>query len=325
MTVFRPISLSNVVYKIIVKVLANRLKAILSHIISENQSAFLSECLIIDNVLTVFEIMHYLNNKRIGMDCSMAVKLDTSKAFDRVEWCFIEAVMEKLGFHEKWISLIMHCITTVSYSIIINGSAHGCITPSRGLRQGDPLSPYLFLICAEASSSLIHNATRSKELNGISICRGCPYVTHLFFADDNLLFCKANSQECHILIEILRKYEVASGQKINIDKSSIFFNHNTPQETKDEMLEILGPMQGSCHIKYIRLPSIIGKSKNAIFAEIKERVGKKLFGWKEKMLCMGGKEILIKVIAQVVPTYSMSCFLLLKGLCEDLEGMMRNF
>lgn len=210
MTEFRPISLSNVVYKITVKVLANRLKAILPHIILENQSAFLFERLIIDNVLTAFEIMHYLNNKRIGMDCSMSVKLDTSKAFDRVEWCFIEAAMEKLGFHEKWISLIMHCITTISYSII-NGSAHGCITPSRGLRQGDPLSPYLFLICAEASSSLIHYATRSKELNGISICRGCPYVTHLFFADDNLLFCKANSQECHILIEILRKYEAASG------------------------------------------------------------------------------------------------------------------
>jgi len=84
-------------------------------------------------------------------------------------------------------------------------------------------------------------------------------------------------------------------------------------------------MQGSCHIKYLRLPSIIGKSKNAIFAEIKERVGKKLSGWKEKMFCLGGKEILIKVVAQVVPTYSMSCFLLPKGLCEDLKGMMRNF
>ncbi|XP_065623969.1 uncharacterized mitochondrial protein AtMg01250-like, partial [Quercus suber] len=151
--------------------------------------------------------------------------------------------MEKLGFHEKWISLIMHCITTVMYSIIINGSTYGCITPLRGLRQGDPFSPYHFLICVEAFSSLIHNVARSKELNGISICRGCPYVTHLFFADDSLLFYKANSQKCHILTENLRKYEVAFGQKINTDKSSIFFSHNTPQETKDEMLEILGPMQ----------------------------------------------------------------------------------
>lgn len=245
-------------------------------------------------VLTSFEIIHYLNNKRIGKDCLMAVKLDMSKAFDRVKWCFIEAAMEKLGFYEKWICLIMHCITIVSNSIIINGSAHGCITPSRGLWQGDPLSPYLFLIGAEAFSSIIHNATRSKELDGISICRGCPYVTRLFFANDNLLFCKANSQECYILTEILRKYEAASGQKINTNKSSIFFNHNTPQETKDEMLEILGPMQGSRHTKYLGLPSIIGKSKNAIFAKIKERVGKKLSGWKEKMLSMGVRKFSLK-------------------------------
>ena len=263
MTEFRPISLSNVVYKIIAKILANRLKAILPHIISENQSAFIFERLITDNVLTAFEFMHYLNNKRVGKDCSMTVKLDMSKAFDRVEWCFIEAAMEKLGFREKWISLIMHYITTVSYSIIINGFAYDCITPSRGLRQGNLLSPYLFLIYVEAFSSLIHSAARSKELNGISICRGCPSVTHLFFADNSLLFCKASSQECHTLTEILSKYDAAFGQKINTDKSSIFFSHNTPQGTKDEVLQILGPMQGSCHSKYLGLPSIIGKSKNA--------------------------------------------------------------
>lgn len=255
----------------------------------------------------------------------MAVKLDISNAFDRVEWCFIEAAMEKLGFHERWICLIMHCVTTVSYSIIINGFIHGCITPSRGLQQGDPLSPYLFLIYAKAFSSLIHNAARSKELNGISICRGCPYISHLFFANDSLLFCKASSQECHTLIEILRKYEAASGQKINIDKSSIFFSHNTPQETKNEVLEFLGLMHGSCHSKYLGLPTIIGKSKSTIFAEIKEKVGEKLSGWKEKMLSIGGKEILIKAVTQAVPTYSMSCFLLPKGLCDDLEGIMRNF
>ncbi|XP_065623699.1 uncharacterized protein LOC136065014 [Quercus suber] len=177
----------------------------------------------------------------------------------------------------------------------------------------------------EAFSSLIHNAARSKELHGISICRGCPFITHLFFADDSLLFCNASSQECHTLTEILKKYEAASGQMINTDKSSIFFSHNTPQEVKDGILEILGPMQGTCHSKYLGLPSIIGKSKNEVFAEIKERVGKKLSGWKEKMLSIGGKEVLIKAVAQAVPTYSMSCFLLPKGLCDDLEGMMRNF
>ena len=111
MTEFKPINLSNVTYKIIAKVLSNKLKAVLPQIITENQSAFLFECLITDNILVAFEIIHYLNNKWEGKESFMAVKLDMSKAFDRVEWGFIEAVMEKLGLYERWISLIMHFIT----------------------------------------------------------------------------------------------------------------------------------------------------------------------------------------------------------------------
>ena len=114
--------------------------------------------------------------------------------------------------------------------------------------------------------------------------------------DDSLLFCKANSQECQQLIEILRLYKAASGQKINTDKSSVFFSANMEEEKKNEVLEILGPMQDSRHGKYLGLSSIIGKSKNEVFAEIKERVGRKLAGWKEKLLFIGGREILIKAV-----------------------------
>ena len=111
MTEFKPINLSNVTYKIIAKVLSNKLKAVLPQIITENQSAFLFERLITDNILVAFEIIHYLNNKWEGKESFMAVKLDMSKAFDRVEWGFIEAVMEKLRLYERWISLIMQFIT----------------------------------------------------------------------------------------------------------------------------------------------------------------------------------------------------------------------
>ena len=125
----------------------------------------------------------------------MAVKLDMNKAYDRVEWGFIEKIMEHMSFHERWINLIMHCITTVTYSVLINGVAFGSIIPTRELRQGDPLSPYLFLLCADRFSALINEAARNKLLNGVLICRGCPMVTHLLFADNNLLFCKASRQE----------------------------------------------------------------------------------------------------------------------------------
>ena len=139
-------------------------------------------------------------------------------------------------------------------------------------------------------------------------------VTHLFFADDNLLFCKANNQECQSLADILQLYEATSGQKINAKKSSVFFSNNTPKEKKNEMLNILGPMQDTQHNKYLGLPSIIGKSKIEIFVEVKERVEKKLSGWKEKVLSMGGREIFIKAVAQVIPTYNISYFQLPKSL-----------
>ena len=115
------------------------------------------------------------------------------------------------------------------------------------------------------------------------------------------------------------------GQKINTDKSSVFFSANTPEEKKIDTLDILGPMQDSRHSKYLGLPSIIGKSKIEVFVEIKERLGRKLFGWKEKILSISGREVLIKVVAQAIPTYTMSCFQLPKGLCDEIESMMKRF
>ena len=255
----------------------------------------------------------------------MAVKLDMSKAFDRVEWGFISKVMEKLGFCNRWRDLVMQCITSVSYSVLINGVAHGNIHPSRGLRQGDPLSPSLFLLCAEGLSTLIHQAARKKLITGISITKGCPKVTHLLFADDSILFCKASLEECHLLRSILMEYEEASGQKVNTDKSSIFFSPNTAQATRDEIFNILGPMQNSRLTKYLGFPSLIGRSKKQVFAILKERIGQKLAGWKGKLLSISGKEILIKAVALAIPTYTMSCFLLPQGLCDDMERMMKNF
>ena len=133
----------------------------------------------------------------------------------------------------------------------------------RGLHQGDPLSPSLFLLCADGLLALIHQAVRNKLITGISITRGCPRVTHIFFADDSILFCKAASEECHLLRSTLMEYEEASGQKVNTNKSSISFNPNTAQETRDEIFNILGPMQNSRHTKYLGLPSLIGKSKKS--------------------------------------------------------------
>ena len=264
MTKFRLISLCNVIYKLISKTLTNHLKALLPQLISENQSAFTSDLLITDNVLVAFELMHYLNHKTSGKDSIMAIKLDISKVFDQVEWSFVKSVMVRMGFNLRWINSIMQCITSVSYSVIINGVTYGNITPTRGLCQGDPLSLSLFLLYAEGLSSLIHEAARNQLINGLSVCRGYPKITHLFFTYDSILFCKISNSEYRELKKILQRYEEASGQKINTDKSLIFFSLNTPQEMKDDTLATLEMMQDSRHTKYLGLPSIIGRSKSHV-------------------------------------------------------------
>ena len=131
---FRPISLCNVIYKIISKVLANRLKQVLPNIISPTQSAFIPGCLITDNVLLAYETLHTMHYRKKGKEGYMALKLDVSKAYGKVEWPFLQGVMQRLGFPETWIERVMSCVTTTSFSVLVNGRPFGNVLPSRGIR-----------------------------------------------------------------------------------------------------------------------------------------------------------------------------------------------
>ena len=133
-------------YKLCSKVLANRLRAFLDEIVSEEQSAFVPGRLITDNVLIAYECTHYLQRKK-GKSGACVVKLDMAKTYDRVEWEYLRKIMLKLGFHDTFVSLIMKCVRSVSMSIRVNGVLSECFRPSRGIGQGDPISPYLFLLC----------------------------------------------------------------------------------------------------------------------------------------------------------------------------------
>ena len=141
----------------------------------------------------------------------MAIKLDMSKAYNQVKWCFIEQMMGKLGFSDRWIGKIIGCVKSVTYSFIINGEVVGDLKPSRGLRQGDPISPYLFLICAEGLLCLIQKANVEGSISGYQSSRFEPVVTHLFFADDSLLFSRVNIYDCVAIRRVLEEYAAASG------------------------------------------------------------------------------------------------------------------
>lgn len=154
------------------------------------------------------------------------MKLDMSKAYDKVEWIFIEKVMLQMGFELLWVSLIMDCISPVSFSVMFNSDLQGYFKPARGLRQGDPLSPYLFLICAESLSRMLSFELQSGGISGCKITRSCPTISHLLFDDDSLLFCKASIQECQTIHKILSIYEKASDQCVNFDKSAMLFSPN---------------------------------------------------------------------------------------------------
>lgn len=181
MNKFRPISLCKVIYKIISKVLVYLFRQVLDLCIEDTQGAFVPKRQITDNIFVAYEILHSFKRKRGTTKKNFALKLDMSKAYDRIEWVFLEKMMRSMGFGEGWISLIMRCITSVTYTVVINGREGEEFRPQRGLRQGDPLSPYLFLICAEGFSRLITLAKRDGRLFGTRVGRGNVSVSHFFF------------------------------------------------------------------------------------------------------------------------------------------------
>ncbi|KAK0584046.1 hypothetical protein LWI29_006910 [Acer saccharum] len=322
---FRPIALCSVIYKTITKAIAFRVKPFLQDIVSPNQSAFVPGRHIFDNVLIAFESLHSIAKKKTGNKGLMAIKLDISKAYDRVEWKFLEVVLRKMNFPPRLIELILDCISTTSLCFLLNGKSVCEVQPSRGLRQGCPLSPYLFILCAEAFSCLIKKAENNGRGLGIQCSRGGPLISHMFFADDSILFSRA-SWECSLSIrEILHVYACGSGQEINLQKSKVTFSPNVVEETKAVLIDLLGIEECLQQDQYLGLPTLVGRNKRIVFNDIMERVWKKLRSWKDNYFSVGGKEILIRAVAQAIPNYVMSIFQLLVGLCKDLGSMFSKF
>ncbi|XP_019167627.1 PREDICTED: uncharacterized protein LOC109163330 [Ipomoea nil] len=321
----RPIALCNVIYKIMAKMLANRMKPLLESIISDSQSAFLPGRLISDNILITFEVGHYLRRKQLGQLGWAALKLDMAKAYDRMEWSFVNDMLVGLGFDAKWIQLIMLCIQTALYRVLVNSRPTEEIVPTRGLRQGDPLSPYLFIICAEGLSLLLQDSQTKGLIHGCRVARGAPPISHLFFADDSLLFFKANLQEALEVKRCLSVYESFSGQAVNFHKSSISFSRNTHEEIRELVSGVLTVSQAEDFGKYLGLPSVVGRNRRAVFAYIEQKLRQRFGSWNKRLLTKAGKEVFLKSVAQAMPTYTMSIYLLPITLCVSLERLMNRY
>ncbi|XP_074374166.1 uncharacterized protein LOC141714552 [Apium graveolens] len=249
------------------KVIANRMKKVLETVISGTQSAFLPGRLISDNIMVSFEIMHYLKRKKFGKEGCMVIKSDMSKAYDRIEWRFLRV-------HGDFESDL--------------------IKPSRGLRQGDPLSPYLFIVCTKGLSALISHYESKKWLTGVKICRRVPVVNHTLFSDDIYLYCKEDTGEA-------MKYN------------------------KDLICQNLQIKEADNSSKYLGLPNILGRNKSVVFSYLKDKVKASIQNWSEKNVSKPAKEILLKMVTQALPSFSMNIFLLPMELVKDIEKCMSKF
>lgn len=255
----------------------------------------------------------------------VSIKTDMSKAYDRVEWSFLKTLMEKMGFAREWVRWVMTCVSTVSYTILLNGREHGFIRPERGIRQGDPISPSLFIMCAEALVSVLNNAEQKGRLHGIKLDAEGPAVHHLLFADDSLLLCKANLKESVEVLRCLKLYEDASGQQTNPAKSSIIFGEKMEEGMKSDIKRVLSIEKEGGESVYLGLPEVFKGSKRKIFNYICERLQNRVQGWFAKSISPRGKEILIKSVGLALPIYAMSVFKLPKDLCAKLTTVLRDY
>ena len=218
------------------------------------------------------------NKSKSNNHCALTHEM--IKAYDRVDWTFMEEMLLKLGFCRRWTNWVMQCVRSVR----CNGELLEPFSPSRGLRQGDPLSPYLFLLCTEGLTALLNHAEQSGELVGVKVCRDAPSVTNLLFADDSLILMKANVQNATCLKSLLDLYCGASGQLVSVDKSSIFFSPNTSVLVREEVCMTLDILTESLTDKYLGLPTMVGVDRSGCFQHLIDKICQRIKGWKEKVL-----------------------------------------
>ena len=169
----------------------------------------------------------------------MAIKIDLQKAYDRVNWDFLQAVLGKLGFNGVFIGWILACVSSISFEVLVNGGKSDQFKPSRGLRQGDPLSAYLFIIGQEVFSRILDKEFTLKNIDGVKASASAPPITHVMYADDIILFSKATRNNAEAIVKCIQKYCDWSGQSLNNAKSRVFFSKQSSHQNRRAVKHIL--------------------------------------------------------------------------------------
>ncbi|XP_021715330.1 uncharacterized protein LOC110683265 [Chenopodium quinoa] len=322
---FRPIGLCNVIYKCVAKCLTSRIRQVLPSLVVNYQNAFVPGRLLSDNALIAHEVLSFMNKSKAKKKFFAALKLDMNKDYDRVNWDFLFRLLQAYGFPPYWIHIIRQCVSTVSYQVLVNGNPLPTFFPQCGLRQGDPLSSYLFVLCMEVLSAMIRRAERASLLKGICIPWNAPTISHLFFADDSLLFLQVSPEACENLMTLLSEFCSLSGQVINLQKSFVKFSPNTPTDYRDFLSRSLKLQCKSTLGSYLGVPVELGRSKVADFGFLIDKVVQRLSAFASLGLSSAAKLIIINSVLVASFNHILSIFKVPLSICSKVDGLLARF
>ncbi|GKB00051.1 RNA-directed DNA polymerase, eukaryota, reverse transcriptase zinc-binding domain protein [Tanacetum coccineum] len=291
---FRPIACCNVIYKCISKIITNRLKRVLGRLVHESQSAFIAGRRITDNILLARELFKGYNRKQKIKNVTF--KIDLQKAYDTIDWNFLRVVLEQFGFPKMMVEWIIVCVSTTKFSININGEREGYFSSGKGLRQGDPMSPYMFTLVMEAFNIIMRkNISENKEFKYHYGCHKLG-ITHLCFVDDLLVFFHGDTKLVSVIKEALEEFSSYSGLKANMSKSIVFFGGLTNAE-QNVILGIVPFAIGKLPVRYLGVPLITKKINATDYKPLVEKVKNRVLDWRNKALSYSGR---LQLIASVL-------------------------
>jgi hypothetical protein len=316
---FRPISLINSFMKIVTIILANRLAPCMNEIVSVAQNAFIQKRSIHDNFLYVQRVIMKMHKR--GQP-ALFIKLDISRAFDSINWAYLLDVLRALGFSQRWCDWIALILGSSSSKIIMNGEQTNRINHKRGVRQGDPLSPFLFILAMDPLQRMIDKAAQAGLLRTV-LQKGAKLRCSLY-ADDAGVFVRADNSDLKVIEMILEVFEGCSGLKINFDKTKIF-PIRYPESLWPNLAEVFPGKYANLPGKYLGLPLHFRKVKRISLQPLLEKISKRLAGWKGRLLSKADKETLVKSVLTAQPIYHLTGFPVQKWLFKKIDKIRRGF